>query len=175
MDLTLLSSFLLLAVVLSIANSILVVKFILEARRANSTSKEAQKLKSQNKVLQLVQAGNQEVIEAANEKYAKYLSDLEKEIAGKIEKLTEETSKDLKNNLQKVQKDSFQIKQEAVQSINQELTQYKKEKIEMIDENIVGILEKTLSLVLTRRLTLKDHEDLVRDALSQARSEKFLP
>ena len=175
MDLTLLSSFLLLAVALSVANSILVVKFILETRRANSTSQEAQKLKSQNKVLQLVQAENQKIIESANEKYAKYLSDLEKEIDKKVEKLIEETSKELKSSLAKSLKDSFQIKQEAMQSINQELAQYKKEKIEMIDENIVGIMEKTLSLVLTRRLTLKDHEDLVRDALAQARAEKFLP
>lgn len=51
---------------------------------------------------------------------------------------------------------------------------YKTQQLSLIDENIVAILEKTLSLIITQQLPLKDHLDLVMEALEKAKVEKFI-
>lgn len=51
---------------------------------------------------------------------------------------------------------------------------YKQQQLKVIDENSVAILEKTLSIVLNKKLTLKDHTDLVYEALEKAKMEKFI-
>lgn len=51
---------------------------------------------------------------------------------------------------------------------------YKTQQLQLIDENIIAMLEKTLSIVLSKRLTLKDQVDLVYEALEKAKIEKFI-
>jgi len=51
---------------------------------------------------------------------------------------------------------------------------YKTQQLQLIDENIISMLEKTLSIVLSKRLTLRDHTDLVYEALEKAKIEKFV-
>lgn len=51
---------------------------------------------------------------------------------------------------------------------------YKVQQMNIIDENIVAMLEKTLSLVLAKNLSLKDQMDLVYDSLERAKTESFL-
>lgn len=51
---------------------------------------------------------------------------------------------------------------------------YKQQQLKLIDENIIAMLEKTLSLVLTKKLTLRDQVDLVYEALEKAKVEKFI-
>lgn len=51
---------------------------------------------------------------------------------------------------------------------------YKTQQLALIDENIISMLERTLSLVLSKKLTLKDQLDLVYEALEKAKVEKFI-
>lgn len=51
---------------------------------------------------------------------------------------------------------------------------YKNEQLKLIDENIVAMLEQTLSIVLAKKLSLKDQLDLIYEALEKAKIEKFI-
>lgn len=51
---------------------------------------------------------------------------------------------------------------------------YQKKQLDLIDQNIIDLLEKTLSVVLIKKLSLKDQLDLVYEALEKAKIEKFL-
>lgn len=71
--------------------------------------------------------------------------------------------------------------QKSLSAIELELTSarnlietYKEKQIRIVNENIMAMLEKTLSLVLTRKLTLKDHMDLIYESLEKAKEEKFI-
>lgn len=74
-----------------------------------------------------------------------------------------------------------QTEQKSISSIELELKgarnlidTYKTQQLTLIDENIIAMLEKTLSLVITKKLTLKDQVDLVYEALEKAKVEKFI-
>lgn len=71
--------------------------------------------------------------------------------------------------------------QKSIQSVELELKAarglidtYKQQQLKIIDENVIAMLEKTLSLVLAKKLTLQDHIDLVYEALEKAKAEKFI-
>lgn len=71
--------------------------------------------------------------------------------------------------------------QRSVQSVELELKAarglietYKANQLRIIDENIIAMLEKTLSLVLAKKLSLQDQVDLVYEALEKAKAEKFI-
>jgi hypothetical protein len=71
--------------------------------------------------------------------------------------------------------------QKSLESINLELKSaraliesYKTQQLGIIEENIVAVLERTLSIVLKQKLSLKDQLDLVYEALEKAKVEKFL-
>ena len=74
-----------------------------------------------------------------------------------------------------------QTEQKSVEAVELELRAakqlidtYKTRQLALIDENIIAMLERTLSLVLTKKLTLKDQLDLVYEALEKAKIEKFV-
>lgn len=51
---------------------------------------------------------------------------------------------------------------------------YKTQQLALIDENIISMLEKTLSIVLAKKLSLQDQVDLVYEAIEKAKLEKFI-
>ncbi len=51
---------------------------------------------------------------------------------------------------------------------------YKTQQLKLIDENIIAMMEQTLNLVLSKKLSLKDQLDLVYEALEKAKVEKFI-
>lgn len=51
---------------------------------------------------------------------------------------------------------------------------YKTQQLKLIDENIIAMMERTLNLVLAKKLSLKDQLDLVYEALEKAKVEKFI-
>lgn len=61
-----------------------------------------------------------------------------------------------------------------IKAARQLIDTYKAQQLQIIDENIVTILERTLSLVITQKLPLKDHMDLIYEALEKAKTEKFI-
>lgn len=61
-----------------------------------------------------------------------------------------------------------------IKSARQLIDSYKSEQLSIIDENIVAVLERTLNLVLSQKLSLKEQVDMVYEALERAKLEKFL-
>lgn len=51
---------------------------------------------------------------------------------------------------------------------------YKQQQLSLIDENIIAMMEQTLNIVLSKKLSLKDQLDLVYEALERAKVEKFV-
>ncbi len=51
---------------------------------------------------------------------------------------------------------------------------YKAEQLKLIDENIIAMMERTMSIVLAKKLSLKEHMDLIYEALEKAKVEKFI-
>jgi tRNA(Met) C34 N-acetyltransferase TmcA len=62
------------------------------------------------------------------------------------------------------------IKEELLQS-EKDLEKYEQDKLTKIDENIYQIAYKTSQMVLGQAISMKDHEDLVRRSLEQAKRE----
>lgn len=61
-----------------------------------------------------------------------------------------------------------------LKSTRELLETYKNEQLKLIDENIIAMMEQTLSLVLGKKLSLKDQLDLIYEALEKAKVEKFI-
>lgn len=75
----------------------------------------------------------------------------------------------------------IQTEQKTASSIDLELKStralietYKNEQLRIIDENIISMMEQTLSIVLAKKLSLKDQLDLIYEALEKAKVEKFI-
>ena len=127
----------------------------------------------------------QQQMTKAQQDYINFLSqarsDIEK-IDNQQKVITEQRVDQMLNSLQSRLWDFLvQIEQRSISSVEIELKssrqlidKYKQQQIALIDENIVAILERTLSQVLAKRLSLKDHLDLVYEALEKAKLEKFI-
>lgn len=75
----------------------------------------------------------------------------------------------------------IQTEQKTASSIELELKAarqlietYKQQQLKLIDENIIAMLEQTMNLVLSKKLSLKDQLELVYQALEKAKVEKFI-
>ena len=75
--------------------------------------------------------------------------------------------------IQTEQKTTSSIELE-LKAARQLLDTYKSEQLKLIDENIMAMMEQTLSLVLAKKLSLKDQLDLIYEALEKAKIEKFI-
>lgn len=75
--------------------------------------------------------------------------------------------------IQTEQKTTSSIELE-LKSARQLVDTYKSEQFKLIDENIIAMMEQTLSIVLAKKLSLKDQLDLVYEALERAKVEKFI-
>lgn len=130
------------------------------------------------------QTFSQETQKAIDE-LTRYLSDLRAQ-SHEAQTLVENTTKQKVNEFiesfeQNLSDFLVQTQQKSLSAIELELTSarnliatYKEQQIKIINENILAILERTLSLVLIKKLTLKDHMDEIYDALEKAKVEKFI-
>lgn len=75
--------------------------------------------------------------------------------------------------VQTAQKTTSSIELE-LRAARQLIETYKSEQFKLIDENIIAMMEQTLSIVLGKKLSLKDQLDLVYEALEKAKVEKFI-
>lgn len=88
------------------------------------------------------------------------------EIKDFMEILKKETFASQKIVEQKIEKDYSEAKG-AIEA-------YKAEKLKIIDNDIYKILQTVSAVVLGKTLSLQDHENLIIDALNQAKKEKAL-
>lgn len=123
-------------------------------------------------------------LDEANKQYQKYLVELEQgSIKGQenIEALMKQRINQVLFDFEaKLSNFLSQSEQKSLEAINLELKSartlidtYRTQQLALIDENIVAVLERTLSLVMRQKLTLKDQLDLVFEALEKAKIEKF--
>lgn len=76
--------------------------------------------------------------------------------------------------LDNTQKKSVQAIELELKAARNLIDTYKAQQLSIVDENIISMLEKTLALVLAKKLTLKDQLELVYEALEKAKAEKFI-
>lgn len=122
---------------------------------------------------------------AARDAYFKFLNDLVAKTEGVeqanvsfIKQKTGEVFDKFEQNLTifltSTQEKSTQAIELELKAARELIDTYKTEQLKIVDENIIAILEKTLSLVITQKLSLKDHLDLVYESLEKAKVEKFV-
>jgi hypothetical protein len=126
-----------------------------------------------------------EEIAAAEKEYIKYLQTLEAHGKQTTDLLLNSTQQKTTEFFDRFEQNltSFltQTQQQSLDAINLEMRAarqlidtYKVQQLNLIDENIVAILERTLSLVLSQKMTLSEHTDLVYESLEKAKAEKFI-
>lgn len=98
----------------------------------------------------------------------------EKIVRDRINKLFDNFEQSLSSYLTNTQQQSVRAITLEVQAARQLIETYKTEQFRLVDENIVAMLERTLTLVLTKQLSLKEHVDLVYESLEKAKVEKFI-
>lgn len=124
-------------------------------------------------------------IQTAQQQYLNFLKQLEVQatsaqnnsqglLTQKINTLFEQFEQNLSNFLTQTQQQSVQSIDLELKASRQLIETYKQQQLKLVDENIVAILERTLSIVLTKKLTLKDQVDLVYEALDKAKKENFI-
>lgn len=86
----------------------------------------------------------------------------------------EKFEQNLSDFLTQTEQQSMKAVELEVKSARQLIDTYKTQQMALIDENIVAMLEKTLNLVLSKKLTLKDQLEIIYDSLEKAKAEKFI-
>lgn len=92
----------------------------------------------------------------------------------KVNEFFEKFETSLSSFLTSTEQKSVMAIELELKAARQLIDTYKTQQLALIDENIIAMLEKTLSLVLTKKLSLKEHLDLVYEAMEQAKAEKFI-
>lgn len=89
-------------------------------------------------------------------------------------KIFEKFEQNLASFLTSTEQKSTEAIELELKAARQLIDTYKTQQLSLIDENIVAMLEKTLSLVLAKKISLKNEVDLVYEALEKAKVEKFI-
>lgn len=100
--------------------------------------------------------------------------DISAQMDTKVNKLLFDFEQNLANFLAKAESQSLESISTELRSARDLIESYKSQQFALVDENIVAVLERTMALVLKQKLSLKDHMDLVYEALGKAKLEKFL-
>lgn len=73
--------------------------------------------------------------------------------------------------LTQTQSRSFASIEEELKNARRIIDEYKTQQMKLVDDNVIAILEKTINIVLAKKLTLRDQLDLVNEALEKAKIE----
>lgn len=150
---------------------------------SNNTTKEFQ---DQLKTVSLNEVKDFEKVTAVLlEAYKKELEDLKlntvkivNNITKGIEKNTEGELKDFEEILKKETYGSQKIVEQKIEEdyakAQKAIEDYKADRIKKVEDNIYNIIQNVSKMVLGKAIELKDHEQLVIDALTKAKQEKVL-
>lgn len=126
----------------------------------------------------------QELTEAENEylNYLKFLKESadsaknanDEAIRERVEAIFVKFEERLSDFLTQTQARSVEAIDLEIKAARQLLDTYKEQQLKIIDENIISMLERTLALVLAKKLNLADQIDLVYESLEKAKQEKFI-
>lgn len=140
--------------------------------------------KAESELLEFMSAAKTN-LQKAGQDYVNYLSYLKSEadtaknqsqetIRQAINQVFVKFEEDLSSYLVSTQQQSLQSIELELRSARQLIESYKQQQLKVIDENIIAMLEETLSVVISKKLTLNDQIDLVYEALEKAKAEKFI-
>lgn len=135
---------------------------------------EAEALKMSSAELSALQSQFKVYLEQLSNQAAGSVSGREQLIEQKINELFEKFEENLSTFLTQTQRQSVKSVELEMQAARQLIQTYKQQQFKLIDENIVAMLERTLSLVLVKKLSLKEQVDLVYESLEKAKAEKFI-
>lgn len=121
-----------------------------------------------------LQLSSDQTKQLAQEQMSRAINDQALQIKSQLNGFIEQLESELTNFLHKTEEQSVHSLELELKSARQMVETYKQQQFVLIDENIIAILERTLSLVLAKKLTLKDHVDLVYESLEKAKVEKFI-
>lgn len=124
-------------------------------------------------------------LNSSQQEYLKYLEELRQRsdtieftsaeaARQRINQLFERFERRLTDFLVQTEQSSTQAIDLELKSARQLIDAYKTQQLKMVDENIMSMLERTLSIVLNKKLPLKDQMDLIYEALEKAKIEKFI-
>lgn len=126
----------------------------------------------------------QELTQAENEylNYLKFLKESadsaknanDEAIRERVEAIFVKFEERLSDFLTQTQARSVESIDLEIKAARQLLDTYKEQQLKIIDENIISMLERTLALVLAKKLNLTDQIDLVYESLEKAKQEKFI-
>ena len=93
------------------------------------------------------------------------------------EQILEELSKRLSHafeNLEGSVKDKIQENiEKEFDSVREIIDMYKKKRMDMVDNEIIALIEQTTTLALQKKLTFREHTDLLFAALEEAKSQNI--
>ena len=93
------------------------------------------------------------------------------------EQILEELSKRLSHafeNLEGSVKDKIQENiEKEFDSVREIIDMYKKKRMDMVDNEIIALIEQTTALALQKKLTFREHTDLLFAALEEAKSQNI--
>lgn len=98
----------------------------------------------------------------------------QQQIEQKVNSLFETFEQNLSSFLTESQSQSVKAIDLEMQAARQLIQTYKQQQFKLVDENIVAMLEQTLSLVLAKKMSLKEQMDLVYESLEKAKVDKFI-
>lgn len=140
---------------------------------------------SYKKTLDEVARQSQTSVQDAQNNLLIFIQQLQKQ-ASELEKFSQEETKARINQIfgrmeERLSDFLISTEQKTLSSIELEikstkelLENYKNAQLKAVDENVLAIMEQTLSVVLGKKLSLKDQLDLIYEALEKAKGEKFL-
>ncbi len=124
-------------------------------------------------------------LELSQKEFLNYLTDLRgnsdqaqaqalQSVQQRVSELVDRFEQNLTDFFTQTQQQSIAAVELELKSARALIDTYKQQQLLLLDENIIAVLERTLSLVLSKKLALNDQLDLVYDALEQAKVEKFI-
>lgn len=136
--------------------------------------KKSQEIITQAETQSLRITGEAKLMDVSwKENLQKVMQDNQSQIFAQTNALFEKFESTLSQFLTQTQSQSTKAVELELQSARSLIENYKASQLRMVDENIVAILERTLSIILAKNLTLADQMDLVYKALEKAKAEKF--
>jgi len=125
-----------------------------------------------------LQVAMEKRFEAAFKEYLEYLNSTREKANQVLTQKTQTVFDRFEQNLsdfliQTQQKSTYTVDLE-MQAARNLIDTYKRQQLNLIDEHIIAVLERTLSLVLAKKLSLEDQVDLINEALEKAKAEKFI-
>lgn len=106
--------------------------------------------------------------------FNKYLEELKKQ-SKQAHLLSEESIKTRSDEIFRQFESNLSIAMDSeLAGVRAMIEDYKKQQLSLVEENIIAMLEKTLSLVVGKKISLGDQIDLVYEALDKAKAEKFI-